>query len=167
MFTTLRYTKILFILYCIILVWIVLFKLSLSLGSISALFGMGRSVNLIPFYYPAETGFHAREVLLNGIIFAPFGLLLCMLGAGFKKASLIALSVSAALEVCQFALAFGACDVTDVITNTLGAIVGAGGYLLAAKLVKNRRKLDKTLLILGTCAAAAFFTLTILLTLAN
>ena len=162
-----RYTKIIFILYCIILVWIVLFKLSLSLGNLSALFGMGRSVNLIPFYYPAETGFHAREVLLNGIIFVPFGLLLCMLGAGFKKASLISLSVSAALEVCQFALAFGACDVTDVITNTLGAAVGAGGYLLAAKLVKNRRKLDKTLLILGTCAAAAFFTLTILLTLAN
>ena len=167
MFTTRRYTKIIFILYCIILVWIVLFKLSLSLGNISALFGMGRSVNLIPFYYPVETGFHAREVLLNGIIFVPFGLLLCMLDAGFKKASLIALSVSAALEVCQFALAFGACDVTDLITNTLGAIVGAGVYLLLRKMCKNRRKLDKTLLILGTCAAAAFAALAILLILAN
>jgi glycopeptide antibiotics resistance protein len=164
---TRRYTKIIFTLYCIILVWILLFKLSLYPGNISALFGMGRSVNLIPFYYPAETGFHAREVLLNGIIFVPFGLLLCMLGAGFKKASLIALSVSAALEVCQFALAFGACDVTDLITNTLGAIVGAGVYLMLRKMCKNRQKLDKTLLILGTCAAAAFFTLTVLLTLAN
>ena len=163
---TRRYTKIIFIFYCIILVWIVLFKLSLSPGNISALFG-NRSVNLIPFYYPAETGFHAREVVLNGIIFVPFGLLLCMLDAGFKKASLIALGTSFALEVCQFALAFGACDVTDLITNTLGAIVGALGYLLLCRIFKNRRKLDKTLLILGTCAAAAFFTLTILLTLAN
>ena len=162
-----RYTKILFILYCIILVWIVLFKLSLSLGNISALFGMGRSVNLIPFYYTAETDFHVREVVLNGIIFAPFGLLLCMLGANFKKASLIALGTSFALEVCQFALAFGACDVTDLITNTFGAAVGALGYLLMARLVKNRRKLDKTLLILGTCAAAAFAVLAIILIISN
>ena len=167
MLHTRRYTKIIFILYCIILVWIVLFKLSLSADGVRALADAGRSVNLIPFYYPAETDFHAREVLLNAIIFAPFGLLLCMLGAGFKKASLIALSVSAALEVCQFALAFGACDVTDVITNTLGAIVGAGAYLGLCKIFKNRQKLDKTLLILGTCASAAFFILTILLTLTN
>ncbi len=164
---TRRYAKIIFILYCIILVWIVLFKLSFSFGDIKALFGMGRSINLIPFYYPAETDFHAREVMLNGIIFAPFGLLLCMLGAGFKKAALIALGTSAALEVCQFALAFGACDVTDLITNTLGALVGAAVYLLMAKLVKNRRKLDKTLLILGTCAAALFAILAIVLIISN
>lgn len=167
MLHTRRYTKIIFILYFIILVWIVLFKLSLSPGNISALFGMGRSVNLIPFYYPAETGFHGREVLLNAIIFAPFGLLLCMLDAGFKKASLIALSVSAALEVCQFALAFGACDVTDLITNTLGAIVGAGAYLGLCKIFKNRQKLDQILLIMGTAAAAMFVVLAILLALAN
>ena len=167
MFTTRRYTKIIFILYCIILVWIVLFKLSLSLGNISALFGMGRSVNLIPFYYPAENGFHAREVLLNGIIFVPFGLLLCMLDASFKKASLIALSVSAALEVCQFALAFGACDVTDLITNTLGGILGAVFYFALTKLVKNKQKLHKILLIMGTIAAAAFAVLTALLILSN
>ena len=164
---TRRYAKIIFILYCIILVWIVLFKLSFSFGDIKALFGMGRSINLIPFYYPAETGFHAREVMLNGIIFVPFGLLLCMLDAGFKKAALIALGTSAALEVCQFALAFGACDLTDLITNTLGAIVGAGAYLGLRKIFKNRRKLDKTLLILGTCAAALFAILAIVLIISN
>ncbi len=162
-----RYAKIIFILYCIILVWIVLFKLSFSFGDIKALFGVGRSINLIPFYYPAETDFHAREVMLNGIIFAPFGLLLCMLDAGFKKAAFIALGTSAALEVCQFALAFGACDLTDLITNTLGALVGALAYLLLRKMCKNRRKLDKTLLILGTCAAVLFAVLAIILIVSN
>ena len=49
MFTTRRYTKILFALYCIVLFWTVFFKLSFSLRDIAAFFG-NRSINLIPLY---------------------------------------------------------------------------------------------------------------------
>ena len=166
MFTTRRYTKIIFILYCIILVWTVFFKLSFSLHDIAAFFG-NRSINLIPFYYSSPSDFHLRETVLNCLVFAPFSLLLCMLGADFKKAVLTAFCVSAAFELSQLIFALGACDLSDLITNTLGGILGALAYIGLTKLCKNTQKLHKILLILGTAAAAAFAALAILLIMAN
>ena len=105
--------------------------------------------------------------MLNCLVFAPFSLLVCMLGANFKKAVLTTLCVSAAFELSQLIFALGACDLTDLITNTLGGILGALAYIGLTKLCKNTQKLHKILLILGTVAAAAFAALAILLIMAN
>ena len=166
MFTTRRYTKIIFALYCIVLFWTVFFKLSFSLHDIAALFG-NRSINLIPFYYASHSDSHLSETFLNCLVFAPFSLLLSMLGANFKKAVLTTLCVSAVFELSQLIFALGACDLTDLITNTLGGILGAVFYFALTKLVKNKQKLHKILLIMGTIAAAAFAVLTALLILSN
>ena len=56
--------QILFVIYCLILVWIILFKLSFSLEEIRALRGVSE-INLIPFHYDMETSSHFKEVVLN------------------------------------------------------------------------------------------------------
>ena len=65
-------THILFTIYIFLVIWIILFKLSVSIDQLPHF----RSINLIPFYYPNKTTYQIREVLDNLIIFIPFGLYL-------------------------------------------------------------------------------------------
>ena len=75
-------THILFTIYIFLVIWIILFKLSVSIDQLPHF----RSINLIPFYYPNKTGFQIREVLDNLIIFIPFGLYLKTLNINKLKA---------------------------------------------------------------------------------
>ena len=61
-------THILFTIYIFLVIWIILFKLSVSIEQLPHF----RSFNLIPFYYPNETTYQIKEVLENMIIFIPF-----------------------------------------------------------------------------------------------
>ena len=65
-------THILFTIYIFLVIWIILFKLSVYIDQLPHF----RSINLIPFYYPNKTTYQIREVLDNLIIFIPFGLYL-------------------------------------------------------------------------------------------
>ena len=71
----------LFFIYCVLLVWIILFKLQFSLNSLDKI----RNINLIPFYYENNVSFHFREVIENVIIFIPLGIYLKMIGIDNKK----------------------------------------------------------------------------------
>ena len=115
--------RLLFITYCLILIWIVLFKLSFSLEEIHALQN-GSSINLIPFHYDVETSFHFKEVLENALIFIPFGLFSQMLDLGYRKGVMAGMGFSLVMEMCQYIFQIGATDSTDLITNTLGTIAG-------------------------------------------
>ena len=66
--------SILFLLYLVLLIWIILFKLQFSITALDRV----REINLIPFYYKEEISFHATEVLENVLIFVPFGIYLCL-----------------------------------------------------------------------------------------
>ena len=55
-------THILFTIYIFLVIWIILFKLSVSIDQLPHF----RSINLIPFYYPNKTTYQIREVLDNG-----------------------------------------------------------------------------------------------------
>ena len=46
--------------------------------------------------------------------------------------------ISLGIEVLQFILAIGATDITDLIGNTLGGIVGIGVFYLFSKVFKNK-----------------------------
>ena len=72
-------THILFTIYIFLVIWIILFKLSVSIDKLPHF----RSINLIPFYYPNKTTYQIREVLDNLIIFIPFGLYLKTLNITF------------------------------------------------------------------------------------
>lgn len=159
-------TYILFGIYCILLVWVILLKLSFSVPEIRALSGT-RSVNWIPFYYQEEAAFHLGEVLKNFIVFIPFGLYLKMIGVKNRTAAAYGLLFSFALELLQFIFGIGASDITDIMTNTLGTVTGVGVHVLLIKVFQNREKTDKILERLAGIATAALIALLLLLILAN
>lgn len=164
-------THILFFLYCLFIVWCVLFKTAFTFREILEMFQSGRprSLNLIPFYYDCDISirFHINEVLLNVLLFFPFGVYLKMLDIPIRRAVLTGFLFSLTMEFCQFAFALGACDITDIITNTAGTAAGILLYHLALLLFKDRRKLHKILRILASSATVLLGILILMLFLGN
>jgi glycopeptide antibiotics resistance protein len=136
--------------YLLFLLWLVLFKLSSDPLLVLATHG-ARSLNFVPFAGYSEGGI--REMVSNFIVFVPFGLLLQanFWRIHFRQKLLYLFAFSATAEMLQFAFAIGISDITDVITNTLGGMLGLMAYGLACRYV-SRGKLDRfiavTLLIL-------------------
>ena len=131
-------TRILFTVYFLILVWILLFKMSFSLDELYK----NRSINLIPFMGSviANGRIYINEVNNNIVVFIPVGIYVCMLKKDWpilKKIS-VGFFISLGIEVLQFVLAIGATDITDLIGNTLGGIVGIGVFYLFSKVFKNK-----------------------------
>lgn len=137
--------KILFAAYLFVLIWLVLFKFSYDPFAVIREF-QTRSLNLIPFARA-----HKSEMISNMIAFIPFGV---MLGVHFKQALfknkiLVIFAFSLVAEILQFVLAIGVTDITDIIMNTLGGIVGLAAYDLISKHT-NEKYLDQCVLVLGT-----------------
>lgn len=131
-------TMILFTIYFFLLIWILLFKMSFSLDE---LYGR-RSINIIPFLGTAMVNgkLHTSEIINNILIFIPVGIYTCMLKQDWsitKKIS-VAFFISLAVEVLQFVLAIGATDITDLIGNTIGGVIGIGVFYLFTRLFKNK-----------------------------
>ncbi len=133
-------TVALFIVYVLFLVWVILFKMEFSLSRIEHV----RTYNLIPFYYEQNqnSGFHHSEVRNNILAFIPLGIYLSSLfpKQGFMRRAAIIFAFSLALECSQFALAVGRFDITDLITNTIGGIAGAGICLIIYSLIRDKAK---------------------------
>lgn len=79
-----------------------------------------------------------REIIYNVIVFVPFGIFLNMVRKNniIWKNIFIIFCTSLTFEVLQYVLAIGASDVTDVIGNTTGGIIGIGAYTFFAKFGK-------------------------------
>lgn len=139
----------LFVIYMALLVWIILFKLQFSISEIDKI----RSINLIPFHYENEIGmnFHLKEVLENVAIFIPLGIYLCMFRHEFtvKVKIFFVLMISLLFEIFQYILAVGRTDVTDLITNTCGGVVGIVLYWLIIKVFHNRKQVNLIITILA------------------
>lgn len=161
-----KITKILFGVYLLLLIWIILFKTSFTISEFISL-SKTRSINLIPFYYPTEVNFHLREVIANTLIFVPLGIYLKMLNKKSKKTILYGFIFSILLETIQFIFKIGASDITDIITNTTGTILGVLGYILLEKIIKNKEKLDNILRIIALIVTILFSLLLTLLIISN
>lgn len=98
---------------------------------------------------PAPDGFWifaGGQRLLNTVAFAPSGALLVLLAARWRRAAVLVVPVglgllaaySAGIEKTQLELARidRACDVTDIIDNVTGAVIGAGVGLLLALVLR-------------------------------
>lgn len=159
--------SVLFLIYLALLIWIILFKLQFSISDLDIL----RSVNLIPFYYDNEigAGFHIKEVLENLLIFVPMGIYLQMLlfKSKFHVKLIIIAGTSFALEVAQYILAIGRSDITDLLTNTAGGLLGIALYCIVARLLKDRTRADNLLFIFAVITSAAVIGLLALLMFAN
>jgi glycopeptide antibiotics resistance protein len=159
-------TKVLFGIYILLLIWIILFKASFSIADFIGLSKM-RSINLIPFYYSTEVSFHLREVIANLLIFVPLGIYLKMLDNDSKKVILYGFIFSVLLEVSQFIFKLGATDITDVITNVGGTILGVYAYILLEKIFRNKEKINNVLRIIALIFTVLFSMLMTLLIVSN
>ena len=117
-----RLSCIVFGIYLILLAWLVLFKFATSLSELPSM----RGINLIPFFYDQETSAHLKEVLYNIIVFVPLGVYIQIFKKDWKTVTkcTVVFLISFIFEVVQFIFAIGASDVTDLIGNTFGGIVG-------------------------------------------
>ena len=84
-----------------------------------------------------------------------------------KKIIFIA-GVSLTYEILQFIFAIGATDITDLIGNTFGGIIGITIYFVISKLFKSNQKMNKvlnTIALILTILIVAFLTLLIVMNL--
>lgn len=149
-------TIVLFVVYLLFLVWSILFKLGFSLKEIEPI----RTYNFIPFHY--EDGhnvrFHFSEVIDNVLIFIPVGVYLSLL---FKKIpfwgkAALTFAASFALECSQYIFAVGSFDITDLITNTVGGLIGIGFYLIGHALLRDKDRADRSMAVLVDAVTVLF-----------
>jgi glycopeptide antibiotics resistance protein len=135
--TATRLTTVLFIIYLIALYWILLLKLGVRFSYMAK-----RSVNLIPFNEPLLL---SSENILNVVIFVPLGIYAGILFERwiFGKKLLFFFSLSLLVEGLQYILRIGAFDVTDIITNTFGGIIGLLILKAIEKIFNNSVKAQK------------------------
>lgn len=72
------------------------------------------------------SGVRVWDIILNVVLFVPFGLLIKLLYPSIKfwKMLLIGTCLSICIETSQYLLYRGAAQIDDVIHNTLGAVLG-------------------------------------------
>ncbi len=138
-----RLTEVLFIIYLLALVWIIVFKMEFSFADINDM----QNLNLDPYSAPARINGEVvyEEIYFNILAFLPFGL---YLGILFKKWNvyqniLVFLLVSLSFEIVQYIFAIGASDITDVINNVLGGIIGMILFKLLNFFIKNSHRAHK------------------------
>ncbi|WP_330659639.1 VanZ family protein [Caproiciproducens faecalis] len=150
-------TLVLFAIYLLALTWLILFKLQFSIPVTKE----GRVVNLIPLLgsFGNNGVIRFAEIRVNILAFIPLGIYTCMLKAKwpFVKKVLAIVGLTSAFEIIQFIFAIGRADITDVLSNTLGGIIGIGIYALLSKALKGRT--NKVITVL----AAVFTVLAVLL----
>ena len=113
----------LFAVYLVLLGWVVLWKLEVPWVGEAG----WRIVKLVPFVATDSAGASTRfDVVANLALFVPFGLYLGLLAPSWRwwRAAATFAAASLGLEVAQYVLAVGSSDLTDVVVNTAGGLVG-------------------------------------------
>lgn len=138
------------------LVWSILFKLDFSLNEIEEI----RAYNFIPFHNEDghNVGFHFSEVINNVLIFIPAGVYLCLFSKkmSFWGKTALVFAISFVLECSQYILSVGGFDITDLITNTVGGVVGIGVYLTGLALFRDKVKAERIGAILVNAVTVLF-----------
>lgn len=161
-----RRIRILAAVYCLLLVWVIIFKTSVSFEEVRCLIGP-RQLNLIPFRAGGDFRFSFRERMENFVIFVPAGIYLKMMGVRSLKAFAAGAAVSVCMEAVQYLTGLGVCDVTDVITNTAGCAAGVAVYCILGAAVRDEDKLNAGLSAVALAATAAFAAMAVFLFAVN
>ena len=136
--------------YLVLLIWVVLWRLGPPYVGGSG----SRHIKLVPFLSSDGAGACAPlEVVANVLLFVPFGLYLGLLVPSWprwRSVGVIA-ATSLALESAQYVLAVGVSDITDVISNSTGGVVGLGLVAAARRCFRARTTaVMKTICSIGT-----------------
>lgn len=161
-------TKGLFVVYIILLTWIILFKMQFDISSLETM--SLRNINLVPFAGSliVNNRVDISEIILNVAVFVPFGIYLCMSKEkwSFIKKVVPIFITSLAFETLQYIFAIGASDITDLIGNTLGGIIGIAVFMLLSKIFKNKTiKIFNVLALIVTVIVVLFLGLLIVVNL--
>lgn len=137
--------------YASFLLWNILFKYVSPLELFSHDRFFSRTLNLIPFNDLLLGNINRLDIFGNILLFIPLGIYTNLY---FENASHFRLIFGMALlsitfEVLQYVFAMGASDITDVIYNTFGGLLGLGIYSLLRGLFKTDEQL-KMLIAIGS-----------------
>ena len=150
--------------YLIALFWILLFKLGVRFSYMEK-----RDVNLIPFseLFISNGKIDLAEIILNVVIFVPLGIYAGVLFKrwSFGKKLFFFFLLSLVFEMLEFFFKIGAFDITDIITNTIGGIIGLLMFTAIEKLVNNSRKTQKIINIIAATGTVVMIMLLLLLKL--
>lgn len=128
-----------FIFYTLFVIWNILFKYASPLEIFSDNRYFSRSINLIPFNDLFEGNYLKLDVWGNMILFAPFGVYLKLYSSKpWYRLLPVAVITSILFEVLQYIFGLGATDVTDVIYNTSGFLIGNVIYTLLNGILKDK-----------------------------
>lgn len=127
-----------FIFYALFVIWNILFKYASPLEFFSDDRYFSRSINLIPFNDLFEGNYLKLDVWGNMILFAPFGVYLKLYSSKqWYRLLPVAVITSILFEVLQYIFGLGATDVTDVIYNTSGFVIGNMIYAILNGILKD------------------------------
>ena len=151
-------TIVLFAVYLLLLIGVILFKLPFYSESLTNI----RAINLIPLQGSLDGNGNlvSHEVVYNILVFIPLGIYICLLknNWSFIRKVLPIVGATLAFEVIQFVFAMGITDITDLLSNTLGGIIGIGIGALAFKIFKARtvRIMNLLALVVTVCVVLYF-----------
>lgn len=136
-----KFTGILFIIYLLILCWVLVLKLGVSFSYMGE-----RRVNLLPFadYVATHGRIDKTEMVLNVLVFIPLGMYIALLftSRSFAGRMVRIFLVSVGIECLQWVLGTGAFDTTDIVTNSLGGMIGLITVVLLIQLTKQPGKVQ-------------------------
>lgn len=153
------------IFYMVFLTWNILFKYDPPWELFSACRYFSRTLNLIP-YKGSLNGryFNSLDFYGNIILFIPMGIYLNYYTNNKKPLQNILklAAVSFSLEALQYILAIGASDITDIINNTLGGIIGLAVCSALFKICRGR---DKVKAVIGITSGLVMLLVLVLIVL--
>ena len=159
-----KLTIVLSVIYLIALFWILLFKLGVRFSYME-----NRKVNLIPFSEPLILNgkIDFGETIMNVVIFVPLGIYAGVLFKrwGFVKKLSFFFLISLMFEGLQFIFRIGAFDITDIITNILGGIIGSLIFEAIEKLFNNSVRSQKFITIIAAIGTVLMISFLLLLKL--
>lgn len=131
-------TIVLFAIYVIALIGIILIKPPFYSEQAPKI----REVNLFPFsdVFDDNGRLFSRDVIYNIFAFIPLGIYICALKPEwpFAKKVIPIAAFTLAFEIMQYIFALGRSDITDIITNMLGGIIGIGIFAIFFRVFKKR-----------------------------
>lgn len=133
-----KLSLIVFGIYMFLLTWLILFKFAVNLNDLSHI----RNINLMPFSASMIVNgkLEVREIIYNLLVFVPLGVYIGIFKSkwSFIKKIVPCLGLSLLFEILQFVFAIGASDITDLIGNTLGGIIGIIMYSVFKQIFKDK-----------------------------
>lgn len=144
------------IFYIAMLTWIIVFKMQFSFAALPDM----RNINLIPFGASLIVNgkLQYSEIFQNAAAFVPFGVFMHVLmqDRPFWKQVLPIAVASFLFETAQYVFAIGASDITDLIANTAGGLLGIGIAAAIGKAFGEKQvKIINTACLIGAVSLSA------------